>query len=128
MKKRYAAVGIALLAVLMTGPAAALRAEEDPLACVKEIERVCATLEDHLETCLAERGARLSESCRGVLKMAMAYNVQENSGPAACVPDVQRLCPDLRSTALGDCITDKQKQFSEACQKYLQAAGQKREK
>jgi len=98
-----------------------LWAVEDPTACVGEIERVCTRLEDKLETCLAERGDQLSPTCRDQLKSAMTL-VQDPTGPAACIPDVQRLCPDLTPRALASCITDQQPNFSAACKRYLQSA------
>jgi hypothetical protein len=117
----------AFLAILLVaGLAPAKAAEQDPVACLREIERVCVRLEEKLETCLAERGDQLSGPCRDELKMAMSF-MEKQSGPAACVPDVQRLCPSLRSDALGQCIVDKQNQFSEACQKYLHSTDQQRE-
>jgi len=94
-------------------------AEEDPMACVGEIERVCVQLEDKLETCLADRGHQLSTACRDQLKGAMAM-MADPSGPAACIPDVQRLCPDLKPKALAACMSEKQANFSADCQHYLQ--------
>ena len=99
-------------------------AEEDPMACVGEIKRVCAQLEDHLETCLSERGSQLSAVCRDQLKTAMSL-AQDPSGPAACIPDVQRLCPDMKPQALAQCIGAQQSNFSAACQHYLQSAPSK---
>jgi hypothetical protein len=110
---------LALLAALASASVCA--AEEDPTACVGEIERVCLHQEDKLETCLAERGDQLSTPCRDQLQSAMEL-IKDPSGPAACIPDVQRLCPDLKAQALGPCISAQQANFSAACQRYLQGA------
>jgi len=96
-------------------------AEEDPMACIGEIERVCVRLEDRLETCLSDRGSQLSAACRDQLKTAMSL-AQDPSGPAACIPDVQRLCPDMKPQALAQCIGAQQSNFSAACRQYLQGA------
>jgi hypothetical protein len=93
-------------------------AEADPAACLGEIERVCVHLEDKLETCLSERGNQLSVACHDQLKSAMSL-VQDPSGPALCMPDVQRLCPGLKAEELSHCIADQQTHFSVACQNYL---------
>jgi hypothetical protein len=110
---------LATLVILTSIPVRA--AEEDPMACVGEIERVCVQLEDHLETCLSDRGSQLSAACRDQLKTAMSL-AQDPSGPAACIPDVQRLCPDMKPQALAKCIGAQQSNFSAACQQYLQSA------
>jgi hypothetical protein len=109
--------GLILLLVLLS-PAAALAADQDPTACIKEIEQVCFHLEDKLESCLADRGDQLSPDCRDQLKAAMAL-AQDPTGPAACIPDVQRLCPDLKPDVFARCMADQQSHFSDACQKYL---------
>jgi hypothetical protein len=96
---------------------------EDPSACLGEIERVCVNLEDKLETCLSNRGDQLTPGCRDQLKKAMAL-MDDPTGPAACVPDVQRLCPDLKSQALISCIASQKANFSDACKRYLQSARQ----
>ena len=107
------------LAVFVALAAIPVRAAEaDPAACLGEIERVCVHLEDKLETCLSDRGRQLSAACRDQLKAAMSL-VQDPSGPALCIPDVQRLCPDLKAEALSRCIADQQPHFSDACQNYL---------
>lgn len=112
----------ALLLALGAGLSLPARADPpDPTACVGEVERVCIHLEDHLETCLAERGAQLSPACRDQVQTAMSM-AQDPSGPAACVPDVQRLCPGLKTRALAQCITNQQANFSADCRKYLQNA------
>ena len=110
-----------ILWLVLLSPAAGLAADQDPMACVKEIERVCVRLEDNLESCLADRGAQLSPNCRDQLKDAMTL-AQDPAGPAACIPDVQRLCPDLKPEAFARCMADQQPNFSEACRKYLQQA------
>ena len=110
-----------ILWLTLLSPAVGLAADQDPMACVSEIERVCAHLEDQLETCLADRGPQLSPDCRDQLKAAMAL-AQDPSGPAACIPDVQRLCPDLKPEAFARCMAEQQSHLSEACQKYLQKA------
>lgn len=96
-------------------------AGQDPSACVSEIERVCAQMEDHLETCLEKRGDKLSSTCRNQLQKAMDL-MADPSGPAACIPDVQRLCPDMKAKALASCLANQQANFSAACQQYLQSA------
>ena len=98
-----------------------LWAAEDPSACIGDIERVCIHLEDKLENCLAERGDQLPPACRDQLKSAMTL-VQDPTGPAACIPDVQRLCPEMTPAALSSCITSQLPNFSEACKRYLQSA------
>lgn len=113
---------IAVLGIAWTQPAHAM--ESDPSACLSEIERVCVHLEDHLETCLAQRGSQLSASCQSVLKTAMSA-MSDPSGPASCVNDIQRECPNLKTNALAQCVMEKQGQFSKACQTYLQSTGQK---
>jgi len=110
-----------ILWLALLSPAAGLAADQDPMACVKEIEQVCVHLEDKLESCLADRGAQLSADCRDQLKGAMAL-AQDPAGPAACIPDIQRLCPDLKPEAFARCVADQQSHFSEACRKYLQKA------
>jgi len=100
-------------------------AESDPMACVREIQNVCVQLQDKLETCLADRGSQLSTTCRDQLKTAVSA-VQDPSGPAACIPDVQRLCPRLEAEALGQCITDNEDNFSKPCRTYLQTAAGKK--
>jgi hypothetical protein len=112
-------VWLTLLIPLASVPVRA--AEQDPSACVNEIERVCAQMEDHLETCLDKRGDKLSAPCRDQLQKAMDL-MEDPSGPAACIPDVQRLCPDLKAKALASCMSDQQANFSAACQQYLQSA------
>lgn len=107
--------------MVLFSPAAGWAADQDPMACVKEIEQVCVHLKDKLESCLEDRGAQLSTDCRDQLKAAMAL-AQDPSGPAACIPDVQRLCPDLKPDAFARCMAEQQPNFSDACQKYLQKA------
>ena len=109
--------------LLLVAPVAAFAAGTDPAACLQEIEKVCTGLESSLETCLAERGNQLTADCRDEFKAAMAL-AQDPSGPAACIPDVERLCPDRTPQAIAACISGQQSHFSQACQKYLQAARQ----
>ena len=119
LKVLMSAIGLAVFVSLVSIPVRA--GEADPSACVSEIQQVCVQLEDQLETCLAKRGDQLSAACRGQLKKAMAM-MEDPSGPAACIPDVQRLCPDLSAKALTSCISAQQANFSAACQHYLQNA------
>jgi hypothetical protein len=123
MKSRRLTVTAVLLGILVFRSTSA-SAEVDPMACLREIQGVCAHLEDQLETCLTDRGDQLSTPCRDQLKTAMSV-MKDPTGPASCVPDVQRLCPNLESKALGQCITDQQGNFSESCRAYLQSANQK---
>jgi hypothetical protein len=110
-----------ILFMALLWPAPSWAADQDPMACVKEIEKVCVQLEDNLESCLEERGTHLSADCRDQLQSAMAL-AQDPSGPAACIPDVKRLCPDLKPQAFARCLTEQMPHFSEACQAYLQKA------
>src|SRR5579864_8823637 len=106
--KRILALSAWLLAL---GMPSASHADQEPAACVQEIERVCKGLEDRLEGCLADRGDQMSAACRDELKTAMGA-VQDPSGPGSCIPDVQRLCPNLKPRALAKCISEKQSSFS----------------
>ena len=124
MTKRISFTTLTLIALGVAWIPSAHAAESDPSACLSEIERVCVHLEDHLETCLAQRGNQLSASCQSVLKTAMSA-MSDPSGPASCVNDIQRECPNIKTNALAPCVMEKQAQFSKACQTYLQSAGQK---
>jgi len=117
MKKALATARNAILLGSLVMPAAGAAAT-DPTACVGEIERVCAGMEAKLETCLAERGDQLSAGCRDALNAAMEM-AQDPTGPAACIPDIQRYCPELSPTALAKCIAEQKANFGETCQKYL---------
>jgi hypothetical protein len=110
---------VAVLLVFGRGLAWAEGRAQDPLACYEETRQVCRGQEEDLETCLAERGDRLSNSCRDQIKAAMAM-VEDESGPGACVKDVKRSCPRLEADDLSRCIVEKQADFSLPCQKYLQ--------
>lgn len=123
MTNRKIRIGMFFIFTLALSWPATSPAEQDPMACVQEIQRVCVHLEEKLEDCLSERGDQLSNTCRDELKTAMKA-VQDPSGLASCIPDVQQLCPNLKSDALTHCITEKQSSFSEPCQKYLQSGTQ----
>jgi hypothetical protein len=118
------ALVLGVMGFFLLASAGTAKAASDSVACLQEIEKVCSGQENSLETCLSERGDRLSADCRQQLKEAMAL-VQDPSGPAACIPDVQRLCPDRTPQAIAACISDQQPHFSKACQDYLQASRQK---
>lgn len=120
MIKRFSFWGLALAGFLILKPSwAASAPDQDPAACLRDVQRVCVQMEDHLETCLDQRGDQLPAGCRDSLKAAMSL-AQDPSGPGACIADVQRFCPSLPSDTLAQCMTDKMSQFSDACQKYLQ--------
>ena len=114
---------LALTVLWSLGGHRALAADQELSSCVGDIEHVCAGLEDHLETCLSQRGSTLTPTCREQLGNAMNL-MQSPTGPGTCVADVQHLCPNLTASALGSCIVAKQSQFSDACQKYIQSQKQ----
>ena len=91
--------------------------------CIGEIQRVCATMEDHLETCLAARGSSMTSACREQLTSTIEW-MQSPSGPNVCVADIARVCPNATAGALTACIAAKRTELSSACQTYLQSAAQ----
>ena len=107
--------------LFLMAAARASAAESDPVACLQEISKVCVGQENSLETCLSDRGSRISADCRDQLKQAMAM-MQDPTGPAGCVPDIERYCKDRNPQAIAACIGSQQSHFSAACQKYLQTA------
>jgi len=115
MKKRilWTVVVVALGGV--SSPGADLSAS---LGCVKTIEQVCTGLQDHLETCLAQRSNQLGPECKEFLQNAMSQ-AQDSSGAGICVEDMKRFCSGLDTNGSLQCITEKRAQFSAACQHYL---------
>lgn len=91
--------------------------------CISEIQRVCATLEDHLETGLASRGSSMTPACREQLSSTIEW-MQSSSGPNVCLADISRACPNAAADALTACIAAKRGELSSACQTYLQSAAQ----
>jgi exonuclease VII small subunit len=116
--KLHLVLAFAGLAVLASPPVMAEEPSDELTSCVGEIRRVCVNLEDELETCLAQRGPRLSAHCREQLQAAMTL-MKDPSGPGACVADVKHSCGGLQSDDLARCIVEKWNEFSPACQKYL---------
>ncbi len=68
--------------------------------------------------CLSERGAQFNPECRKMLESYTSV-AQTQRGPAICVPDVQKACPNLPTPDLYACIHEKKPTFSQACQTFL---------
>jgi hypothetical protein len=116
---------ILLFALLATGfGVSRTRAVDTPPSadsayCLEEIKDVCAGLDDAIETCIPQRGTRLSAKCHDLLQSAIRM-AQSQNGPARCMDDIKRACPGLDGSALTQCIVDKKETFSSACQDSLQ--------
>jgi hypothetical protein len=123
MTKRVTCLAVCIVVAGWVATAQLAAALSDAAACLSEVKQVCVHLEDQLETCLATRGSQLSAACRDTLKSIM-HMVSSASGPGVCVADVKRLCPSMESEAMESCILQKKSQFSEACQRYLNASSQ----
>lgn len=108
-----------ILSLGLTVCGLAFAAEDSPMACLQNIQQVCAGQDDHLETCLAERGDRLRPTCHDLLSNAV-HQSQSDTGVGACVGDVKRFCENLSPTELALCLTENLKHFSSACQKQLE--------
>lgn len=111
-----------IFSALLVGQGFSRAQAAEALDCVGEITRVCAGLEDNLESCLAQRSQQMSGNCSQFLG-GMISLMQSPSGPTVCVADVQRLCPSIAADAISTCIASKRTQFSRACQEYLQSSG-----
>ncbi len=92
---------------------------DDLAACVSEITRVCAGMEDQLENCVVVRRDAMSANCRQQLS-SMIDMAAEQRGPGACIDDVQRACPGALGQDLQACILAKRSSFSAACRQVLQ--------
>jgi hypothetical protein len=121
MKRRRPLAIAALILSTMAGAfRAPLWAADDsasPGACLDEIRQGCAGFEDHLETCVDQRGAKLSPACREALKKAIAMT--QAPGFGSCMAEVKKNCPMTDPDAFSNCLTEKQAGFSEDCQKEL---------
>ena len=122
-KQRFPFALLVLGLLMLTSSRNAAAGDEALAACVGEIQRVCAQMEDHIENCLAAHGAEMTPVCRAQLASAIDL-MQSPAGPSVCVADVQRVCASLTADALASCMNAKRAEFSSACQKYLQGAAQ----
>ena len=105
--------------VLCSSMLAPVARANDLAACVNEIARVCAGMEDHLENCVVVRRDAMSANCRQQLS-SMIDMAAAQRGPGACIDDVQRACPGVLGQDLQACILAKRSSFSAACRDVLQ--------